>query len=173
MKRELLFDAVFAAEAEAKARGPQVWQSILDIPPNTVAKPERGDFYLYVTPRGRGWWVTGKPASPPDVIGWKMDDSRVTDSNKRGPFTEVQLGATDTRAGVWDRVYDVPFGTLVRPEKGEEGWLLYVTTSGKGWWLIEKNTPETRLDEIRRAERSGWALGSEEQDLGPFTEVAR
>lgn len=94
MKRELLFDGVLEAEAEAKANapGPRSWDSVYDIPPGTLVKPAVYSSYLYVTSQRKGWWM-----SPPfeeiayverSGNGWPLSK----DAASRAPFVEVLQG---------------------------------------------------------------------------------
>lgn len=82
MKRELLFDV------DPHRR---VWTSIFDIPPGTLARPSTGDYLLYVTSAGNGWWVnedradTEIPAVEELGSGWSL----LSRHNGHAPFCEV------------------------------------------------------------------------------------
>lgn len=175
MNRDLLFDGVLEAEAEARANGPQVWQSVLDIPADTLVKPARGTLYLYINMAGRGWWLGDSTADiRPDrkeldkITGWKLNAERVIDCQSRAPFTEVDVLDAPR---VWTDVFAIPGGTLVRPEKRDDTYLLYITRSGEGWWIDENRSPASIRNEMTRADRSGWTIGVDEEGIGPFTEV--
>lgn len=99
MKRELLFDGVLEAEAEAKANTPRprVFDSVYDIPPGTLVKPATRKSHLYVTSRGQGWWINPDREGifAPEIAlveesgsGWTIGQDAAT----RAPFLEVLQG---------------------------------------------------------------------------------
>lgn len=93
MKRDLLFDGVLEAEAEAVANdpGPRVWTRMRDIPAGTLATAAgRGEgVRLYINSHGLGWWIgDDMPAgtiAEGERMGWTVNSSR----DQYGPFTEV------------------------------------------------------------------------------------
>lgn len=89
MKRELLFDSVLAADAEAKeakVNSPRTWDSVFDIPRGTQVRCGSNGDRLYINSRGLGWWISFTEIEEAERAGWALRP-RI---NGYGPFTEVE-----------------------------------------------------------------------------------